>query len=140
MTRIFLQISLFRSEGEQEVSGHLKAEPTACHAWSNLEQIGNNALVHAFDPFLRYDDSNGIKNRLVLVPHSGHSVDLETAAKNITGFFVSQDITRKMYRIGTYKGYVQVCATAPEIAPAASFLIAFGFLSPSGVRYFLTIS
>ena len=39
-----------------------------------------------------------------------------------------------------YKGYVQVCATAPEIAPAASLLTAEGFLSPSGVKYFLTDS
>lgn len=39
-----------------------------------------------------------------------------------------------------YKGYVHVCATAPEMAPAASFRAALGCLSPSGVRYFRTDS
>jgi len=40
----------------------------------------------------------------------------------------------------TYKGYVQVCATAPEMAPANNFLTALGFCSPSGVRYLRTDS
>lgn len=44
------------------------------------------------------------------------------------------------YRKGLYKGYVHVWATAPEIAPAASFRVAGGFFSPSGVRYFRTDS
>lgn len=42
--------------------------------------------------------------------------------------------------VRTYNGYVHVCATAPEIAPANSFLTALGFCSPSGVRYVRTIS
>lgn len=40
----------------------------------------------------------------------------------------------------THKGYVQVCATAPEMAPASSFRVALGFCSPSGVKYFRTDS
>jgi hypothetical protein len=35
---------------------------------------------------------------------------------------------------GAYKGYVHVWATAPEIAPAANFLVALGFFSPAGVK------
>lgn len=42
--------------------------------------------------------------------------------------------------VGTYNGYVQVCATAPEMAPANSFRKELGFLSPSGVRHLLTDS
>lgn len=40
----------------------------------------------------------------------------------------------------THNGYVHVCATAPDIAPAASFRTALGFCSPSNVRYCLTYS
>lgn len=40
----------------------------------------------------------------------------------------------------TDNGYVQVWATAPETAPAASFRAAVGFVSPSAVKYFLTDS
>jgi hypothetical protein len=34
-----------------------------------------------------------------------------------------------------YKGYVQVWATAPEIAPAANLRYHGGFLSPGEVKY-----
>lgn len=40
----------------------------------------------------------------------------------------------------THKGYVHVCATAPEMAPASNFLVALGLASPSGVRYVRTNS
>jgi hypothetical protein len=40
----------------------------------------------------------------------------------------------------TYKGYVHVWATAPEIAPASSFRHGLGFFSPSGVKYVRTDS
>ena len=39
-----------------------------------------------------------------------------------------------------YNGYVQVWATAPEMAPAANLRTADGFLSPSRVRYLRTDS
>jgi hypothetical protein len=124
------------SESEQEVSGDLEAEPTAGHAGRDLKQVWYNALVHALYTFLTNDDSNCIKYRFVLVTHPGHGVDLETATENIARF--CQHIS--WWKTYTYKGYVHVCATAPEMAPAASFRTALGFLSPSGVRYFRTSS
>lgn len=63
---------------------------------------------------------------------SNHTLSTFSAA-SLQGF------TKKKKR-NTHNGYVHVCATAPEMAPAASLRIALGFLSPSGVRYWRTYS
>lgn len=70
---------------------------------------------------------------------------MESPAQNVTaGFALVNGPCAFGLRAGdcwnAYKGYVHVCATAPEIAPASSFLNASGFFSPSGVSTFRTCS
>ena len=49
-------------------------------------------------------------------------------------------MTRGIEEESTHNGYVQVCATAPEIAPAPNLPTTDGFFSPAGVKYVLTDS
>lgn len=53
---------------------------------------------------------------------------------------MSQLVIASLEWKGSHSGYVHVCATAPETAPAANLRTADGFFSPSGVKYFLTDS
>ncbi len=54
--------------------------------------------------------------------------------------FISILVRARICFGGSHKGYVQVWATAPDIAPALSLRTFVGFLSPSGVSHFLTDS
>lgn len=87
---------------------------------------------------------DGVPNRFVLVPHSGHGVDLESPAEDVTREKMSIDESKEgIFGIrgkDAYNGYVHVCATAPETAPAQSFRTLDGFFSPSGVSHFRTDS
>ncbi len=89
----------------KKVSGKLKAQEAAGHAWSNLKKIWHDALIETAKTLLGSDNSDGVKDPLVFVAHALHFVDLEPAAKNITVeiSFVSRSISRVPYR-----GNVQV--------------------------------
>jgi len=78
------QILGVRPQSEQEISSHLKAKPVTSHAGRNFQEIRYNALVHAFDSLLRNYDPNSVEDRLVLVTHSRHRINLKAATKNIT--------------------------------------------------------
>lgn len=80
---------------------------------------------------------DGVWYGFILVTNAGHGVDLEAAAQDVTvQASVSEGAAGRMKVDCTYNGYVHVWATAPEMAPASSFLTASGFFSPSGVRTF----
>ena len=66
-------------ETNQEISAQLETQPRRGHAGRHLEQVWDNALVEAFDAFLGDDDTDGVRDGLVLVTHSRHGVDLEPA-------------------------------------------------------------
>lgn len=53
--------SILRIERDEEVACHFETQPTAGHAGCDLEQVGSNALVQAFDAFLRDDDLDGVE-------------------------------------------------------------------------------
>lgn len=72
------------SQRHQEVSCQFEAEPTARHARRNLEQIRRNTLVQSLDSFVLDNGRKGIPYRLVLIAHSTHGVDLESATQNVT--------------------------------------------------------
>ena len=130
-----LVVSVHRNK---EIARQFVAEPTAGHTGRHFEEIGNNAFVEPEDSLLTDNQGNGIPYRLVLIAHPGHGVYLKPSTEDITRTVSTRNKT--LVSITTYNGYVQVCATAPDMAPAASLRTAGGFLSPSGVRYFLTDS
>lgn len=134
------QDPLFGGQGHEEVARHLEAQPARRHAGGNLQQVGYYALVKSLDSLLSNDLGHGITDRLVFVAQAVHGVDLKSSAQDVTGFRVSSRVVRQTHCYCTYKGYVQVWATAPETAPASSLRHALGFLSPSGVRYLRTCS
>lgn len=72
-----------RLKGNKRIPDNLVAEPAGCHAWSNLEQIWNDSLIQASEPFLGYNHLESVKYALVLVAHSGHCVDLESSTQNV---------------------------------------------------------
>lgn len=136
--------SIYILEGEEEVARHLVAKPAAGHARRDFEQIRHNAFVKSAEPFLGDDDGDGVPDRFVLVAHAGHGVDLEAAAENVAGSgerAVSGCWCWDKRVAGcAHNGYVHVWATAPEMAPAASFRRTGGFFSPSGVSHLRTDS
>lgn len=72
-----------RLHGQNKISRQLEAEPAACHARSDFEKIGRDALVKPSPAFLADNGLESIPNRLVLVAHATHGVDLESAAEHI---------------------------------------------------------
>ena len=125
------------AQADEEVARDLEAQPATGHAGGNFEKIRHDAFVHSSDALLCDDDLDGVPDGLVLVADAGHGVDLETTAEDVAG--TGQSGYRGRHR-KAYKGYVHVCATAPEMAPEASFRTALGLSCPSGVRYLRTAS
>lgn len=80
--RLFLQEARVPFAHEQ-ISSHFEAEPAARHAGRNLEQIRDNTLIHAPEPFCLDDLLDSIANTCVLVSHATHSVDLESSSQDV---------------------------------------------------------
>ena len=113
----FAQIFLYRStivimsiHSNEEVAGKFETEPTARHAGSDLEKIGNDAFVQSHDAFLADDDGDGVPYGLVLVAYAGHGVDLEPSTEDVTWTFVSISYHRKLSFLGR-GGFVQWICT-----------------------------
>ena len=119
---------LFGLQAHEEVTAELKAQPARRHTRRHLEQVRDDTLVEPLDAFLGNDDADSVRQRFVLIPHPGHGVDLESPPENVT-VSVSTPLLPDLefFQPKTYNGYVHVCATAPEMAPAASFRTALGF-------------
>lgn len=71
---------LFRLQADEKVAAELEAQPARRHARRHFEQVRDDALVQALGAFLGDNDTDGVGERLVLVAHARHGVDLETAS------------------------------------------------------------
>ena len=76
-----LRLVLF--ETQKEISRDLVAEPAACHARSDLEQVRNDAFVQSSDTLFPDDDPDCIPDGLVLVAKARHRVDLESTPQHV---------------------------------------------------------
>lgn len=134
-------IGYFGLQRYQSVPCELETEPATSHAGRDLQQVGRYPFIEPSNSLVGDDYTHCVENGLVLVAHAGHGVDLEASAQNVASELGSAELaggTRT--KSATHKGYVQVCATAPDIAPAPSLPKAVGFSLPSGVKYCRTLS
>lgn len=77
---------------QKQIARQFETEPTAGHARRDFQEIRNDAFVQASHAFLRHDDSDGIPYRFILISHSRHRVDLESASENVAAFNKHDDV------------------------------------------------
>lgn len=76
--------SFIRAQPHEEISRYLVTQPAACHTGGHFEQIRHDTFVQASNAFLGQYHRDSVPDRFVLVPYSGHGVDLEPPPEDVT--------------------------------------------------------
>lgn len=75
---------------EQKITRELETQPATGHARCNFQQIRGYALVESPKTFLGHDHPDSVPNRLVLISHSRHCINLKSPSEDITSCRDSQ--------------------------------------------------
>ena len=94
-------------KGKKEVTSQFKAKPTARHAWCDFQKVWNDSFIQPSNTLVSNDDSNCIPDRLILISHTIHGVDLESPSENIA-MTLLELLLLEPRGTSTYNGYVQV--------------------------------